>query len=42
MTHNPRCESFWVRSGFGKMYDQKELFSDEITKSEERFTGDDV
>jgi len=42
VTHNPRCESFWVRSGFEKMYDQQEVFSDEITQSNERFIGDDV
>jgi hypothetical protein len=31
-----------VKGGFEKMYDQQEVFLDEITQSEERFIGDDV
>jgi len=36
-----RCESFWIRSGFGSLYNKKPIWETEVTIRKTRITGDD-
>uniref|UniRef100_A0A915EK43 28S ribosomal protein S30, mitochondrial n=1 Tax=Ditylenchus dipsaci TaxID=166011 RepID=A0A915EK43_9BILA len=41
ISYTTRCESFWIRAGFTRMYERHLIFSDEVVPVRKRFPCDD-